>query len=207
LCNAHEWEGGCAGQIDSLKSYRFDIANEHARRKAINAGRELVWAFQSQPEFAERTDSRGLCAVYSPDDSDVLPEARANIQDGSIAGLSNGCAPSRSAYRTCGTNTWPAGYKYLCKSSLDVYDMHGNVAEVVNLPSYKGNIAHGRVTGFTERKGSFFVDRSNLKVRGGAQRYPDDCRVRQPYEHKKEISRDSAHSFYQEGFRCCKEIN
>ncbi len=206
LCNAHEWEGGCAGEIEPITSYRFDIANENARRNTINANRERVWAFQSQPEFADRTDSRVLCGVYSPDDPDVLSQAKANIQAGSIAGLSNGCAPSKSAYRTCGTNTWPAGYKYRCKSSLDVYDMHGNVAEVVNLPSHKGNIAKGNITGFTERKGSFFVDRSNIKSRGGAPRYPDDCRVRQPYEHKKEIKHDTAHSFYQEGFRCCKNI-
>lgn len=207
LCNAHEWEGGCAGRIDPIATYRFDIANEQARRNAVNTKRELVWAFQSQPEFADRTDSSVLCGVYSPDDPDVLPEAKANIKGPPIAGLSQGCAPDRSAYRTCGTNTWPAGYKYRCRSSQDVYDMHGNVAEVVNLPSYKGNIARGDVTGFTERKGSFFVDRSRLKRRGGVPRYPDDCRVRQPYEHKKEIRYDTAHSFYQEGFRCCKDIS
>ncbi len=206
LCNAHEWEGGCAGKIEPISAYRFDIANEQARRKAVNSNREIVWAFQSQPEYSDRTDSSVICGVYNPKDQDVLPQARANIKGGSIAGLSNGCAPARSAYRTCGTNTWPAGYKYRCRSSIGVYDMHGNVAEVVNLPSYKGNIAKGNTTGFTERKGSFFVDRSNLKTRGGVPRYPDDCRVRQPYEHKKEIKRDTAHSFYQEGFRCCKDI-
>lgn len=205
LCNAHEWEGGCAGEMDSIASYRFDLSSEHARRSAINNNREKVWAFQSQPEFADRTDSSVLCGVYSGRDTDVLPEARANIKTGSIPGLSKGCVPHRSAYKTCGTNTWPAGYKYQCRSSQDVYDMHGNVAEVVNLPSHKGNIAKGTTTGFTERKGSFFVDRSSIKRRG-VPKYPDDCRVRQPYEHKKEIKRDRAHSFYQEGFRCCKEI-
>ncbi len=205
LCNAHEWEGGCAGKIESIASYRFDIANEQARRKAVNSKREVVWAFQSQPDLKDRTDTSVLCGVYSPNDQDVLPQARANIKGGSIPGLSQGCAPAKSAYRTCGTNTWPAGYKYRCKSSQDVYDMHGNVAEVVNLPSYKGNLARGGTTGFTERKGSFFVDRSSIK-RGGVLKYPDDCRVRQPYEHKKEIRRDTAHSFYQEGFRCCKDI-
>jgi formylglycine-generating enzyme required for sulfatase activity len=205
LCNSHEWEGGCAGKIDSIASYRFDLGNEKARRGAINANREKVWAFQSQPEFANRTDSSVICGVYSGKDRDVLPKASANIKTGAIPGLSKGCAPQRSAYRTCGTNTWPAGYKYQCRSSLGVYDMHGNVAEVVNLPSHKGNIAKGTTTGFTERKGSFFVDRSSIKRRG-VPKYPDDCRVRQPYEHTKEIKRDRAHSFYQEGFRCCKEI-
>ena len=205
LCNAHEWEGACAGSIDPIATYRFDIANEHARRKVVNANRERVWAFQFQPELADITDSRVLCGVYSAKDQDVLPKARANIKASSIAGISKGCVPHKSAYKTCGTNTWPAGYKYRCKSRQDVYDMHGNLAEVVNLPSHKGNLARGRVTGFTERKGSFFVDRSKIKSRG-VPKYPDDCRVRQPYEHKKEVKYDTGHSFYQEGFRCCKDI-
>jgi formylglycine-generating enzyme required for sulfatase activity len=205
LCNAHEWEGACAGRVDSIDSYRFDIANEEARRNAVNAKREKVWAFQWQKEYADRTESKELCGVYSGGDPDVLPEAAKHISADKIAGVSKGCAPHKSAFKTCGTNTWPAGYKYRCKSKQGVYDLHGNVAEVVNLPSHKGNIAKGSVTGFTERKGSFFVDRSSIKKRGDLK-YPDDCRVRQPYEHKKEIRRDTGHSFYQEGFRCCKDI-
>jgi len=207
LCNAHEWEGACAGKIEPISRYRFNIANEQARRRAVNSNREKVWAFQFQSEHADRTDSRVLCGVYSAKDSDVLPQARANIKASNIAGISKGCVPHRSAYKTCGTNTWPSGYKYQCRSRQNVFDMHGNLAEVVNLPTHKGNIARGKVTGFTERKGSFFVDRSKIKRRGGVQKYPDDCRVRQPYEHKKQIKYDTAHSFYQEGFRCCKDID
>ena len=206
LCSSHEWEGACAGRIDPIASYRFDIANKNARRKAVNANREKVWAYQSQPELADKTDSRVLCGVYSGKDPDVLPGARANIKASSIAGISKGCVPHKSAYKTCGTNTWPSGYKYRCKSKQGVYDMHGNLAEVVNLPSHKGNLAKGGITGFTERKGSFFVDRSTIKRRGGVPKYPDDCRVRQPYEHMKEVKYDTGHSFYQEGFRCCKDI-
>jgi formylglycine-generating enzyme required for sulfatase activity len=206
LCNSHEWEGACAGAVQSIDSYRFDIGNDQARREAVNQAREKVWAFQHQPEYAERTRSQVLCAVYSGEDPDVLPEARANLSTGSIPGLSLNCAPDKSAYKTCGTNSWPSGYKHECVSRQGVYDLHGNLAEVVNLPSHKGNIARGTVTGLTERKGSFFVDRSGLKGRGGVQKYPDDCRVRQPYEHTKEISKDTGHSFYQEGFRCCKDV-
>ncbi len=206
LCNSHEWEGACAGTINPIASYRFDIANENARRNAVNASRERVWAFQSQAGLADRTDSKGLCGIYSAGDPDVLPEVKGHILTAPIAGLSAGCNPARSAYKSCGTNTWPAGYKYRCKSRQGVYDLHGNVAEVVNMPSSKRNLATGSVTGFTERKGSFFVDRSTIKGRGGVLKYPDDCRVRQPYEHKKEIKYDTGHSFYQEGFRCCKEI-
>lgn len=206
LCNSHEWEGSCAGKGVPIAAYRFDIGNPEARRNAINANREKVWAYQSQAEYADRTDSAILCGVYSGDDQDVVPEAAQNISAASIAGLSKGCSPATSAYKTCGTNTWPAGYKYRCKSRNDVYDLHGNVAEVVNMPTHTGNIAKGSVTGFTERKGSFFVDRSSIKSRGGVPKYPDDCRVRQPYEHMKEISRDTGHAFYQEGFRCCKDV-
>ncbi|MBF0255410.1 MAG: hypothetical protein HQL47_02890 [Gammaproteobacteria bacterium] len=206
LCNSHEWEGACAGSVQPTSVYRFDVAGDGPRRNAVNAAREKVWAFQSQPGLADRTKSQGLCGVYTPDDPDLLPEAKANIQAGSIPGLSKGCAPDKSAYKTCGTNTWPAGYKYRCKSAQDVYDMHGNVAEVTNLPSHQGNLAKGSTTGFTERKGSFFVDRSGLKGKGGAPKYPDDCRVRQPYEHTKEVRLDTGHSFYQEGFRCCKDV-
>jgi hypothetical protein len=206
LCNSHEWEGACAGKIEPISSYRFDIASEKVRRKAVNASRERVWAFQSQAGLADRTEPKGLCGVFSARDPDVLPEVKGHILTTPFAGLSASCNPARSAYKTCGTNTWPAGYKYRCKSLQGVYDMHGNVAEVVNLPTHKGNIARGIVTGYTERKGSFFVDRSKIKGRGGAPKYPDDCRVRQPYEHKKEIKYDTGHSFYQEGFRCCKDI-
>ncbi len=205
LCNAHEWEGACAGQINPISDYRFDIGNENARRHAVNDRREKVWAFQSQPGLTRETDSSKLCGIYRSDDPNVETRARAHIQSQPIAGLSNGCAPDKSAYKTCGTNTWPAGYKYRCRSAQGVYDLHGNVAEVVNLPTHKGNLAHGTVTGFTERKGSFFVDRSSIKRRGRLK-YPDDCRVRQPYEHMKEVRYDTGHSFYQEGFRCCKDI-
>jgi formylglycine-generating enzyme required for sulfatase activity len=204
LCNAHEWEGACAGKMESTASYRFDIGDPNARRAAINANRKKVWAFQDK--HPGRTDAAIICGVYSAKDKDVEPQAAANIQDGSIPGLSKGCAPDKSAFKTCGTNTWPSGYKYECTSNLGVYDMHGNLAEVVNLPTSTANIAKGNVTGMTERKGSFFVDRGGLKLKSGEQRYPDDCRVRQPYEHMKPISEDKGHAFYQEGFRCCKDL-
>jgi len=205
LCNSHEWEGACAGEMKSIDSYKFNIGNRNARRKAINANREKVWAFQHQEDLKDRTKSQVICGVYSPEDDDVNPKSKANIKGGKIPGLSLKCAPHKSAYKTCGTNTWPSGYKYRCVSKHGIYDLHGNLAEVTNLPSHKGNIARGSITGETERKGSFFVDRSNLKRRG-VMKYPDDCHVRQPYEHTKAISRDTGHAFYQEGFRCCKDI-
>ena len=93
---------------------------------------------------------------------------------------------------------WPSGFKHDCRSRLDVFDMHGNVAETVNLPTNPGQeakSAHGP-SGLTEHKGSFFVPRSQ---------YPDDCRVRQPYEHDQSFPHNGM-AFYQEGFRCCKDV-
>ena len=79
--------------------------------------------------------------------------------------------------------------------------MHGNVAEVTNFPQSSSGIANGTNSDMTERKGSFFVYRGNL-----GNKYPDDCRVRQPYEHFHDFDTDKM-AYYQEGFRCCKDVN
>ena len=185
LCNAFEWEGGCAGSIDMTAPYVSQGA-EH------NAAREKTWAFSWRTHGA---DSRSVCAVFSPNDPEIDARARGHY---SAIGTSVSCNPAVSPLATCGTNSWPAGFKAACGSPLGVFDMHGNLAEVVSLPTGPNDVADasGRV-GVNEHKGSFFV------YRGG---YPDDCRVRQPAEHQFPISRDTGHAFYQEGFRCCKDV-
>ena len=40
-------------------------------------------------------------------------------------------------WKNCGSNTYPAGYFPDCKSSLGVFDQHGNAAEHMNLPLKK----------------------------------------------------------------------
>jgi hypothetical protein len=199
-CNSHEWEGACTGSAEPLAAYRFDIADRSARRRAVNADRPLNWAFQFQNQLARVRDTRGLCAVYTPNDPEIgLPMRRDPSRYYSAIGKSVTCFNGKgSDYKNCGTNTWPSGFKYDCRSAADVFDMHGNVAEVVNLPGSPAQLAdmQGHAGGGTERKGSFFVYRSG---------YPDDCRVRQPYEHFGSYTTDHM-SYYQEGFRCCKDV-
>ena len=201
VCNSHEWEGACAGAMDESDPYLFKSGNLKTRRKLYNKNREIIWAYHWNPEVANITDTRDLCGIYSANDLDFAPY----LQNGdskkyfNSIGKSKQCHSGGSDYKSCGSNTWPAGYKHLCRSRFDVYDLHGNVAEVLNFPRSAKGIAQIGNTDRTERKGSFFVYRSK-------KRYPDDCRHRQPYEHFNKFSTDR-HAYYQEGFRCCKNID
>lgn len=197
VCNSHEWEGACAGGAQPVKDYFFEIRDRSARRAHINQRREIVWAFHATGSARNR-DSRALCGVFSENDPDLESPMRERPRAYySAIGKSLACQTSGSDFNSCGTNTWPAGFKSDCRSRYDVYDLHGNVAEVTSLPETADQLADGRGrTGGTERKGSFFVYRSG---------YPDDCRVRQPYEHHGNYATDSM-AYYQEGFRCCKDI-
>lgn len=196
LCDAHEWEGACGGGI--REDYGFtgeapmSMARLRSARRTHNRQRERVRAFNWQPELANENDSRAVCGVYSRQDADIsVPHRRFNSLGKSVK-----CHSGGSDYRSCGSNTWPAGFKYQCVTRDGVFDLHGNVAEVVNFP--RAPSARGRLGGSdrTERKGSFFVHR---------KRYPDDCRVRQPFEHFNNAATDR-HAYYQEGFRCCKDV-
>lgn len=200
VCNSHEWEGACGGSEYSLSDYAFEIGDRKARRAYTNKNRKVEWAYQFQKQLARIEDTRALCGVYSPHDPEIEMPMRANPGAYySSIGKSLTCQNGNgSDYQTCGTNTWPSGFKYDCRSANDVFDMHGNVAEVMNLPDNASQLATAnRAGGGTERKGSFFVYRNG---------YPDDCRVRQPYEHYGRYATDQM-SYYQEGFRCCKDAN
>jgi formylglycine-generating enzyme required for sulfatase activity len=197
LCNSHEWEGACAGRAHPpQESYRFELGSLQERRARANQGREMIWAFSWNPEVSPLS-SRAVCGIFRQDDPDFDPRIAGRISllfDG--IGKSRTCHTMGSDYRSCGTNSWLAGMKYQCRTQAGVFDLHGNVAEVTNFPRSPQGLAFGANTDFTERKGSFFVHRPS---------YPDDCRVRQPYEHFHQIISDR-HSYYQEGFRCCKDI-
>lgn len=192
VCNSHEWEGACAGRA---KSPDF---NPRARKAAYNAQRPRTWAFQFQPEFEKVSDTRGLCAVYTPSDPELAQPMRSNPDAYyTRIGKSLNCQKGPSDYASCGTNSWPSGFKYDCRSETDVFDLHGNLAEVTSLPENESQLANGRdQIGGTERKGSFFVYRGD---------YPDDCHIRQPFEHFGNYAVDKM-SYYQEGFRCCKDV-
>ncbi|MDF0602458.1 SUMF1/EgtB/PvdO family nonheme iron enzyme [Psychromarinibacter sp. C21-152] len=131
ICDAHEWEGACAGALTE-PDYPFGAGSVAAMRSIHNnryAGSKR-WAYG--PNF--RT---GICAQ----DSNKSP----------------GC--NGGDFGRCGTNTYPTGAFPNCTSGLRVYDLHGNAAEHMNLPMSPGEMASRGSTGLgvTEMKGSWFI--------------------------------------------------
>jgi formylglycine-generating enzyme len=105
LCNAHEWEGACAGALrDPSVEYEWG-------RRRIEASwfhdytREKRWAYGPERDLPR-------CAT------------------GSF--ITPGC-PGGS-WNKCGSNTYPAGAFPACQSAFGVFDQHGNAAEHMNLP-------------------------------------------------------------------------
>ena len=129
LCDAHEWEGACAGQVkDARLEYdfgkrRMDVSYFH------NRDRELVWAYGGdRPQHQ-------LCATGSAKSPKCV----------------NG------GYRVCGSNTYPAGSFVECRTPSGIYDLHGNVAEHMNYPQRAAELGSKGGQGVTEMKGSWFV--------------------------------------------------
>jgi hypothetical protein len=128
LCDAHEWEGACAGAVKPPESEypfnprRIQMAYDH------NLAREIVWAYGKAKNHA-------LCATGSQK-SKTCP------------------LPS---FRGCGSNDYPAGAFPECVSPLGVYDQHGNVAEHMNFPRKPQELASRGGSGETEMKGSWFI--------------------------------------------------
>ena len=81
-------------------------------------------------------------------------------------------AAPAAAGTACGSNTYPAGAFPACQSGLGVFDLHGNVAEHMNLSIVPAELRPGE-WGLTEMKGTWFTFAS-----GGA--HPDDCHWREP---------------------------
>jgi formylglycine-generating enzyme required for sulfatase activity len=128
LCDAHEWEGACAG---SLRPPDAEYAWGWPRLQATyahNVLRERVWAYGPKKDHA-------LCAT------------------GSV--ISPGC--TGGGWTKCGSNTYPAGAFPACQSSFGVFDQHGNAAEHMSLPTVPEELASREGEGFTEMKGSWFV--------------------------------------------------
>jgi hypothetical protein len=129
LCDAHEWEGACAGALKPVEQeYAFGerrMMMEHLHNK----DREIVWAYGEKSDLAK-------CATGST--------------------KSPKCFASEG-FGLCGTNDYPAGSFPECVSSLGVYDQHGNVAEHMNLPLKPEELASRGGLGETEMKGSWFV--------------------------------------------------
>jgi len=113
LCDAHEWEGACAGRLDP-PDYRFDLAQGvspnaavERMRAAHNRAYEATKSWSYGPTY-----QRGICATGS--------EKTPGCNGGSWSG--------------CGSNTYPTGSFPACHSSLAAYDLNGNAAEHMNLP-------------------------------------------------------------------------
>ena len=131
LCDAHEWEGACAGALEE-PDYFFGLGSVSAMRNAHNAkyGATKNWAYG--PNF-----KRGVCAQNS----------------------SKSASCGGGGYNRCGSNTYPTGAFPQCKSKLGVYDLHGNAAEHMNLPMAPDQMSSrgSKKLGVTEMKGSWFI--------------------------------------------------
>jgi len=179
LCDAHEWEGACAGRLEP-PDYRFDLA-----RGSPNAAVERMRQAHNQARAPEKTWSygpayeEGVCAAAS---------RKSPTCDG-------------GGWSQCGSNTYPTGAFPDCRSPLGVHDLHGNAAEHMNLPLAPDQMASrgSEALGYTEMKGSWFIfDRYRA--------HPDWCRWRAPYWHGSRVMYEKSHANYHLGFRCCKSL-
>jgi len=180
LCDAHEWEGACAGALEA-PDYRFDLARGLPPNAAVERMRQAhnrvhgahkTWAYGSQYQ-------KGICASSSY----------------KTAGCNGG------SWTGCGSNTFPAGTFPDCRSPLGVYDQHGNAAEHMNLPLDESQMASrgGTDLGYTEMKGSWFIFDTIYA-------HEDWCRWRAPFWHGSRVMDPHSHENYHLGFRCCKTI-
>ncbi|WP_437760132.1 SUMF1/EgtB/PvdO family nonheme iron enzyme [Sorangium sp. So ce1389] len=170
ICDAHEWEGACAG---ALREPDVEYEWERPRNEASwhhNLLRERVWSYGPEKNHA-------LCGTESS--------------------RTPGCPGG--GWDRCGSNTYPSGAFPACRSSLGVFDMHGNVAEHMSLPILPGELARSGDKGFTEMKGSWFAF-SSMDV------HADDCRWRAPDWHGTRLMSKASHANYHLGFRCCKDV-
>jgi hypothetical protein len=176
LCDAHEWEGACAGALTAA-DYRFDLAkgadasaSVGRMRQAHNGAHEAdkTWSYGGEPRA-------GICGA-------------ASFKNAACTG---------GSWTECGSNTYPAGFFPDCRSTLQVYDLHGNAAEHMNLPLNESQMASrgSQTLGHTEMKGSWFIFD---KYRA----HEDWCRWRAPYWHGSRVMDANSHRNYHLGFRC-----
>jgi hypothetical protein len=180
LCDAHEWEGACAGSLEP-PDYEWNIAKGLSPNAAIERMRIAH----------NRADSPTKSWSYGP-----------TYQKGVCAASSQkspGC--NGGGWAGCGSNTFPAGDFPECHSPLQVYDLNGNAAEHMNLPLSESQMAsHGSTElGYTEMKGSWFIFDTY-------RAHEDWCRWRAPFWHGSRVMDEHSHSNYHLSFRCCKTL-
>jgi formylglycine-generating enzyme required for sulfatase activity len=170
MCDAHEWEGACAGALRPVEDeYQWGHPRDEVQIYH-NHIREVVWSYGTKKNLA----ACGVQSFRSPD------------------------CPG-GGFEKCGSNTYATGSFPECRSPFGVFDMHGNVAEHMNLPSIPGELGKNGGSGSTEMKGSWFAF-------GTIFPHSDDCRWRAPNWHETRISSESSHYNYHLGFRCCEDI-
>jgi len=180
MCDAHEWEGACAGSLEP-PDYRFDLAQGVAdnvavarMRAAHNRAHEADKSWSYGPSY-----ERGVCATGSHKTA--------------------GC--EGEGWSKCGSNTYPAGDFPACHSALGVYDLNGNAAEHMNLPLNASEMTSrgSKQLGVTEMKGSWFIF-------DAYRAHEDWCRWRAPFWHGSRVMDAKSHENYHLGFRCCKTL-
>lgn len=128
LCDAHEWEGACAGSVKPPEE-EYAFGKERRLMGGLhNKNRQILWAYGPNADHKK-------CATGSR--------------------KSKGC--TSGGFKKCGSNTYPAGSFPACKSSFGVYDQHGNAAEHMNFPMTPEELASRGGAGWTEMKGSWFI--------------------------------------------------
>jgi hypothetical protein len=180
LCDAHEWEGGCAGDLEP-PDYPWALAKGLSPEAAI----ERMRAAHNKADTPTKswsygpTYQKGICAAASQ----------------KTPGCNGGSWPG------CGSNTYPAGDFPDCHSPLQVYDLNGNAAEHMNLPLNESQMSSLGSTelGYTEMKGSWFIFDTY-------RAHEDWCRWRAPFWHGTRVMDDHSHANYHLSFRCCKSL-
>jgi hypothetical protein len=180
LCDANEWEDACQGRTQP-PDYRFDLAQEISPETAIQRMRQA----HNNAAVADKrwsygpTYENGICAT------------------GSFK--TPGC--NGGNWAQCGSNTYPAGDFPACHSPLQVYDLNGNAAEHMNLPTSPAEVSsRGSLTlGYTEMKGSWFIFDTY-------RAHEDWCRWRAPFWHGTRVMDPHSHANYHLGFRCCSSL-
>ena len=130
LCDAHEWEGACAGALE-VPDYGFDRIAGLPPLSAIHRMRlEHNKKYERNPSWSYGPAYRtGVCAASSF----KSPQCKGG------------------SWTDCGSNTFPSGFFPLCRSPLNVYDLNGNAAEHMNLPLDEDQMASrgSRLLGYT----------------------------------------------------------